>query len=270
MTAGASSLHESFQTVHAVLRGEEPPETAQAHLGLNPARMRFYADAVFGHVRDVLEKNFATVASVLGPERFGALVEEYYRRAPPGEFELNQNAAAFRDFLAQCAADERHGVIDAHVDLAELEWQEFAVYVSRAQMPESTHLVRPALNPTLVIIQLEHSVSGFLDAWREHEAGEPAPLLPDESDPETVLVLRHPETENALFVEADEALLFGLKVASDGLTAEQAAEVADLSLEAVQRILRTAADWGVILLPPERRKVSRSEESNHYYQGERS
>ncbi len=249
MTAATPSLQESFKTVHEVLRRNLPAAAAKVRLGLDPTRVQFYADVVFGHVRDSLEKNYATTAAVLGPQRFNALVEDHYRRWPPGEFELNQNAAAFRDHLAECAATGRHGVSGAHVDLAELEWQEFAAYVSQAQMPAPERLERPALNPALVILQLDYPVSGFLDAWREREAGEPAPRLPVEAAPETVLVLRHPETENALFVEADEALLFGLKVANDGLTAEQAAEAAALPLEGVHRILRSAADWGVILLP---------------------
>jgi Putative DNA-binding domain len=248
-------LDDAFGAVHAVLRGAQVPQTATAQVGLDPGRMAFYADAVYSHVQEVLEEDFSSVAAVLGSSRFERLVREYFESRPFDAYELNENAAAFRELLARCAAQGRHGVTGFHVDLAELEWQEFTVYVSPERIPDQTEVRVPTLNPTLVILQLDHAVNDFLDQWRDggDEASVPTlPDPPDQAEPTTLFVLRHPETENALFVAADEALLFALKVAHDGLTESEAAQAAAVPIQTVQSILQSAADWGVVVLPEEK------------------
>ncbi len=244
-------LDDAFGAVHAVLRGDQVPQTVAAQVGLDPVRMAFYADAVYSHVREVLEKDFCALAAVLGPSRFEPLVREYFEIRPFDAFELNENAAAFRDLLARCASEGRHGVTDFHVELAEVEWQEFVVYVSPEVIPHPSQVQAPTLNPTLVILQLDHGANDFLDAWRDGAQGDVLPPIPDQPVPKTLFVLRHPETENVLFVAADEALLFALKVAHDGLTVSAAAEEAALPIQTVQSIYQSAADWGVVVLPEE-------------------
>lgn len=261
MTGQEASLQQTFEALHAVLRGAAAPESAQAALGLDSSRVAFYADTVFEHVQDILHKNYAVLAELLGAERFETLVREYYALHPAEAFELNENAAPFREFLAEQRVSGRLGLTEAHLELAELEWQEFVAYVSPAQIPERRWLSSPELNPTLIVLQLDYPVAGFLDAWREWEGrGEP-PTFPTEPDPETVFVLRHPESENALFVVATDALLFALKVVHEGVDVDQAAEATGAPREVALAALREARDWGLVLWPEATTDVIRLDEN---------
>lgn len=243
------TLEQAFGTLHEVLRGAADPAVAHRRLGLDPARVAFYQETVFEHVRDVLDKNYGVLAAVLGPERFDALVAEYFAEVPATAFELNENAAPFREFLAVRAEVGTYGLTEAHLELAELEWQEFAVYVSEATIPEPSAISAPQINPTLTILQLDYPVADFLDAWREAGDSGSRPHLPADPAPQLVFVLRHPETDNALFFEATDALLFAFKVSHDGLSVQEAAEQAGVADSLVLAALQDAANWGLVILP---------------------
>lgn len=81
------------------------------------ARVQVYADAYFWRLRDVLREDFPRVASVLGEDRFDALVRDYLRRHPsesPSVRHLGREMARFLEWrldFPPCLAD-----------LAHLEW----------------------------------------------------------------------------------------------------------------------------------------------------
>lgn len=249
MSPQGASLQETFETLHAVLRGAAPPESAERALGLDARRVAFYADTVYEHVHDILRKNFTALAEVLGEATFASLVRQYYALHPAQAFELNEDAAPFREFLASRASRGEGALGEVHLELAELEWQEFVAYVHPAQIPARRWLSRPTINPTLAILQLDYPVADFLDAWRQRGENGDAPELPSAPRPETVFVLRHPESENAIFVAASDALLFAFKVVHDGAEPSQAARAAGVPEALVHEVLREASDWGIVLLP---------------------
>jgi len=249
MNRQGASLHDTFETLHAVLRGAKPPESAEVALGLDASRVAFYADTVFSHVQEIVRKNFAVLAEVLGQETFDALVQEYFALYPAEAFELNENAASFRELLASHVADGRFGLTEAHLELAELEWQEFVAYVSPVEIPKRRWLTEPALNPTLGILQLDYPVAAFLDAWRGWDGQGAAPPFPTEPAPETIFVLRHPDTESAIFLMATDQMLFAFKVIHDGVSIPQAALAAGVSEEIARAAIQEASQWGLLLLP---------------------
>ena len=248
-TGSAPSLETTFQTVHGALRQTLDPHAAGRRLGADETRLRYYSRAVKGHVENILYKNYPALADVLGPDRFGALVEAFYGSFPPHDYELNENAAAFRALLTEARETGRFGVTPFHVELAELEWQEFVAYVSSAKMPDPARLAQPTLNPTLSIVQFEFPVTTYLEAWQALTEHQIAPSVPETRDPETVFVWRDPQTENAAFAKADDALLFAFKISHDSLSTAQAAEQTGISLATVQQLLEAAADRGVVILP---------------------
>lgn len=244
----ALSLTETFEAMHALLRRDLTLDQAADRLGTPPERLAVYPRFVAGHVRAVLEKNFPALASVLGDELWQDLVRRFYRAHPPAHYELNRSAAPFVELLADRLKQGEPGLHPAHLELAELEWQEFSVYMAPQRMPRPAELDAPAVNPTLAVLQLTYPVASFLRSFGEAEEGE-APPFPLEPSAEVALVFRHPESGFSELLPADDALLFAFKTAHDGLSSAQAAAQADLPEATVTALLRAAAEAGLVILP---------------------
>jgi hypothetical protein len=240
-----------MEAVHRALRGEVDVGQAAGDLGVSGSRLALYAGFVRQHVRTAVEKNHSVLAALLRGPTWEALVDGYFRTHPPKSYELNAAAEGFRAFLAAEEEAGRHGMAPFHLELAELEWQEWVAYAHPDCTPLPAEVTQPTLNPTLRILRFDHAVAAFVEAWRgaEREGREDRPAVPDAPAPETVLVFREPASELAFFYRATDALLFALKVAADGLDVQGAASVAGLPKSRVRDLLDRAADIGLIVLP---------------------
>jgi len=243
-----SSLEDSFRAMHRLLRGEASPAEAAAELGASEERLAAYQGFVRGHIAGVLEKNFTVLPELLGPDAWGELRTRYFAEVPAGDFELNANAAAFPGWLAEQVEAGEPGLTEAHAELCELEWQEFAAFADEAELPDPATLPGPTLNPTLRILELRYPIAGFLAAWRR-SVPEARPELPTEEAPGVVFVFRDPETLDHAFAEADDNLLFAFKVVHDEIPLEAAAAAVGADEATVRRTLEEAVSVGLLHLP---------------------
>jgi len=235
--------------MHRLLRGETSPETAAERLGAPVERLAIYQQFARNHIDNVLKKNYTVLAGLFS-EQWDELVDGYLAEYPPGSYELNRNAARFREYLATLALDPARGITEFHLELAELEWTEFSVYASQVEIPTPEEVTRPMLNPTLQILALKNPVAEYVDRWRASggdKSHRPDILSP--ASPETVFVLRHPVSGLALYLKADHSLLFAFKVAHEGANVAEAAKLAGISETDAVGILHRAADAGLIVLP---------------------
>ncbi len=251
------SLKETIETMHALLRGKLPLERAAALLGMKEERLAVYPSFVKGHMRNILDKNYATLAALLVGDVWEGLASDFYDGYPSPYYELNANAAVFVDFLRGELDAGRPGLTPAHVEIAELEWQEFATYADPREIPPPEDLEELTLNPTLAVLQFTHPVAAFVAAFREAEQGadnEKAaamtpPSLPETPESEIVLIFRHPETDLVETMPTTEALLFAFKMTHDALSPAQAAKESGLDETKVIAILDEAVEVGLVLLP---------------------
>lgn len=242
-------LTQTVGTVHRLLRGEIDALEASRLLGAPENRLAVYAGFVKQHVRTALEKNYTALGPVLGRDTWDELVDRYFREHPPGDYELNAAASGFRAFLQGLVEKGLYGLNRFHLELAELEWQEWAVYASEVALPRPGDLTGPVLNPTLVILDLDHPVVDYLDAFRRRDdARDPVPPTPEPSR-QTVFVFRHPVTLKNAYLKADTRDLFAFKMVHDGLTVAEAVREAGLAEDTVRGILDGAVRAGLVLAP---------------------
>lgn len=244
-----------METVHRALRDEADVAQTARDLGVSERRLAVYAGFIRQHVRTAVEKNHSVLAALLRGPSWEALLDSYFRNPPPMTYELNAAAEGFRALLADEIAAGRHGLTPFHLELAELEWQEWVAYAHPDRIPQPAEVARPTLNPTLRILRFDHAVAAFVDAWRsaEHAGSAARPEVPATSapPPETVLVFRDPRSELAFFYVATNALLFALKVAADDLDVPDAAAIARVPEARVRDLLNQAANIGLVVLQNE-------------------
>ena len=243
-----NGLERTVTTMHRMLRGEIEPGQAARLLNAPENRLAAYARFVRQHVRTALEKNFTVLPKLIGGV-WNQLVDSYFRKHPPRDYELNAAAADFRGFLARLVEEGRYGLTAFHVELAELEWQEWLAYSSEEVVPTPEQVDRPTLNPTLAILDLVYPAADFLDAFRESGDRMAENDASMEPDPQTVFVFRQPRSMNAVFYKADASLLFAFKVVHERLGREEAAIQSGLPATDVSGILARASRLGLIVLP---------------------
>lgn len=246
------SLRDTMWIVHQLLRGEISAAEASQQIGNDESRLAVYHRFVSGHVRNVLEKNFAVLVSLFPKQAWDSIVPEYFRSHPSDSYELNANGAQFPRFLSQWADDPRFGITDFHLELAELEWREWVVYSTLKEIPSPDEIEAPTLNPTLIVMQLEYPVVEYVFRWRdEQEGGFPdgVPPIPEEKNPGVVFLFRHPSTHNPVIRRARDRMLFAFKVVHDAIPLEDAAQAAGIAVEDGESMVRDAADEGLVILP---------------------
>jgi len=246
------SLHETFEAMHRLLRGEITPAEAAARLGCEEARIALYPEFVLDHVRDVLQKNFSALVSLFSAEQWEVIVREYFRTNPPDHYEMNANAARFTGFLHQMAEQGRFGIGEFHLELAEVEWLEWVAFSSPKRIPGPAEIEEPILNPTLTVLELNFPVAEYLRTWEEERAkGFPGgvPQVPEEEKGGIVFVFRHPGTHEAQVRRASDPELFAFKVIHEGIPLAQAAEEARIGLPEGEAILARAERTGFVILP---------------------
>ena len=246
------TLREVFQTMHRLLRREISPAEASARLGCEEARIAPYPEFVLDHVRDILLKNFSVLAGLFAAEEWEAIVREYFQAHPPDHYERNANAAHFPSFLHAMAREGHFGIGEFHLELAEVEWQEWVAFSSPKRIPLSTEIQGPALNPTLTVLDLDFPVVTYMRIWeKERATGFPhgVPPVPGEKNGEIAFVFRHPQRQEAVVQRTRDTDLFAFKVIHDGIPLHQAAEEAGIDLSEARAILRDAEVTGLVILP---------------------
>lgn len=272
------TMHTMMQQMHGMLRGESSPHAvATGWMGAYGAdaaakRLRLYQGFVHGHIREALEKNYTVLAALLPPPVWERLVNAFFQRFPADTHELNDCARAFPEFVQTCCDEPAwEGVLgDVHVEVADLEWQEWVAYATQVEVPTLDHVLQPIINPTLTVLSCAYPLREFMTAARhwmaaqeEHATahGEAArgdqldhamhgpPAWPTEQQPEILFVMRHPKTLSNTFVRADEPLMFAFKMVHDGLSVADAAAAGQISESQVMDLLVDAARLGVVILP---------------------
>jgi hypothetical protein len=241
---------ETVELMHQLLRGQITPEEAATRFGAPVERVAIYQEFVKNHVKNALEKNYAVLARLLPADLWGQLLSDYFQQHPPWDYELNANAGQFRDFLRERVTNKSPGLHAFHVELAELEWQEWLAFSSADEIPAPSALDKPAVNPTLAILEFDYPVSKFVDAWREaRRQAQPLPQQTPEKSRERVFLFRDPLDHLPVFYKADDSLLFAFKLAYEETGIQEAASLSGLSADTVGQLLKQAAHIGLLVLP---------------------
>jgi hypothetical protein len=241
------SLEAAQRALHALVRDEASPEEIEDAIGAPAARLRVYRRMIRGHVRRALEKCYPAVRAHLSGAAWRELASGYYGDHPPTSFELNHAAAAFPGWLAgQISGDGAPEASPAHVDLAFLEWEALAAYLSAETVPELT--TGYAVNPTLSMLSLDYAVVEVLSAWDEGR-NEPPPGLPAEPmpSPRVAVIWRHPSRHRVRYRWADDDLLFALKVAHEDLDPGAAALAGGHPPSLGQQAVERAVEAGLLI-----------------------
>ncbi|HUH02465.1 MAG TPA: putative DNA-binding domain-containing protein, partial [Kofleriaceae bacterium] len=172
----AVTLAEIQHVLHGLLGGRAELRAVAEILGVDPARLGIYQDFVAGHVRSVLDKNYVYLRRLLEPAMWDALTREYFLAQPSRDWELNQAARGFGDFLEVELEAERPGIAPFHAVLAAFEWEELATYLSETELPASVD--GRVANPTLSVLELPYDIPGFIEAHPLEEMTPATPLPP--------------------------------------------------------------------------------------------
>ncbi|PKN54497.1 MAG: hypothetical protein CVU56_26180 [Deltaproteobacteria bacterium HGW-Deltaproteobacteria-14] len=246
-----ASLKDLAETVHAALRRELDTDVAAARLGVDPARLGIYRGFVHDHVSGILDKLYPYVRAHLGSQIWAELVAAYFREVPARHWELNACGEAFPAWLdARIAAGDGPGVDPFHVALAELEWEQFVVYMHAATVPAGEHLEAPVLNPTLSLLDLAYPVVRFIV---DHpEVGDVGPAIPVPAAARRLaLLFRRPGTWRVAYYQGSDDLLFALKVVHEQIPLAVAAEAVHQPIAVARAAVDHAIAVGLVLAPPD-------------------
>lgn len=225
--------------VARAIDGAASLDASAAALGLSPhetGRLGFYRDLVAGHGSRILRIMYGDTLAALGEDRFVAYGAAYNTAHPMRDYDWNATAAAFPSFLA-----EREAPAWA-VELARFEWAWFATSSHLAEQPDPAGPL--AINPTLSYLSFTHQVVAFVQTASAARPPQPA------AGEETVLLLRHPETQGVRAVPATPRALLALKIVAEGLTADALADAgADRALHA-QALAEGHASGALVGTPP--------------------
>ncbi len=241
------SLRETYDVMHAVLRGQRTAADGATALGVDPTRLAIYQNFVHGHVTYILTKIYPRVSACLSPETWNALAEEFFATHPPTDWELNEAAAPFAAYLAT-QLGQREELALFHISLAQFEWAQWSAYCDLARIPAPEDTPVSVVNPTLRILELPCPVIHHIVAMKGGDA--PAAPWPDGSDgPERVLIFRHPSRETSAYWRASPALILALATVDQGLTSEDAATTFGCSQADVVGALARAHEIGLCIMP---------------------
>ena len=242
-----TTLRETYEAMHRVLRGEVSPAEAAPRLGVDAERLAIYQGFAEGHVVGILAKQFPRLIATLPGAVVAALSRGFFRSHPPTGWDLNEAARAFPAYLAT----QRSQIAELshfHLALARFEWEQWVVYSAPTAMPDPAELEGLTLNPTLSILELPCPVVSHVIA---HDRGEedlgPLPTLA--MGPERVLLFRHPERETCAYWRASERLILAIATVHGGLSVDASALAHDCAVDLVDDALQHAQAIGLCLGP---------------------
>jgi len=241
------SLADTYEAIHAVLRGERSSDEGSELLGVDAERLAIYAQFVRGHVDGILAKQYPHVMHTIGPKAWRKLCSGFFTAHPPVHWELNAAAEPFASYLA-----DQLGVIEEitlfQVSLAQFEWAQWEAFSDPARIPEAHTLQTHEVNPTLRILELPCPV---IDAVLTLKRGETLnDTLPGaDAGPEQVLVFRHPIRETSAFWRVTEPLVLALTTVDAQLDAAEGANHLGRTTQEVTEGLSRAREIGLIIGP---------------------
>ena len=156
-------LGEFFAAIEPALVGRAGVAETAATLGVDPRRLEVYATFCDNHRRDLLASIYPGVRRALGA-RWAATYRAFFLARPPRDWELNGNAEPFVEWLG---AEVRAGRLPAWlVDLADLEWWEWAVQVAPSAAPMFAGDAEHGACAGAAVRTYVHDVVGWADAER--------------------------------------------------------------------------------------------------------
>jgi uncharacterized protein len=228
----AAAAADPSPVIHGLVRESLAVDDAARALGVPRVRADLYRRLVKGHVRTALEKIYTTLMRAVPQGQWDEWVASYDRAHPPTHYELNATALAFPLFL------ENVGAAPFLIELAQLEWAEFAVMMDEAA-------VTPGLNPTLTLFAFDYPVASWLAARRAGDESAPVTTFPAPS-PEKVAVVRDAAFDVRIvpLSEADIALL---QAVSAGADAQSLATATGVSLATAEAALTRLAERALLV-----------------------
>ncbi|MDY7229745.1 DNA-binding domain-containing protein [Hyalangium rubrum] len=233
-------LRHFFDTMDGYLAapgGLERLRAAHPGWDAKDSRVALYEEFVRHHVSATVEKLYPLTLACLGPERWAELVRAYDATRPARHFEVNRLGEGFPAFVADVAA--ARGLPEFVPALVRFEWADWAVYASEEQVPERVE--RLTVNPTLTVLQHPFRLAPYIHA----KATGPAPAPGDEM----LLLWRHPQHHRTWFLAAHEQALLVLKMALEGLSAQDVAAATGVAEDHVRRAVEECTRDGLVLAP---------------------
>jgi hypothetical protein len=188
-------------------RPDEPTKSS-LWTGPIPERLDVYRNNTHTNWTDTLNHDFPLTRQQFPDEEWRALQKRYFIKHPPEHWELNTSMTPFSAWL-------KTQKIKPYVkELADYEWQDLKVFISRAEIRPGTGMS----NPTVVIRAYEHQIFFWVESGAP--ASKPPQQRPEvlvfyrdskntchiqEADPLMILLLEHFKTPGAL-LEALEPL----------------------------------------------------------------
>jgi hypothetical protein len=214
-------------------------------------RLEIYAGAYFQRLLDVMREDFPATRTVVGDERFSALVRTYLAAHPPTEpsvFDLGRHFPRFlakrRDlekFVAELARLERATLEVFHA----AEATALSAEAMRAIAPERWPALELRTHPALAIVDCKFAVAPVLRAISEH-----APWSNPPREAASVLVWR--QSSQVFYRPLEPGEREALKLAARGasfasMCAAASAKVAGDAVAAINRMLARWLSEGVLV-----------------------
>jgi hypothetical protein len=220
----------------------EAPEASFTALGDAP-RFHLYRQMIRTRLSGMAKQAFKVSLELVGSRRFDASFERFLAAQPPTRAFIRDAIADFGVF----ARTDRE-LLDAGpawlVDLVRFEEAKWRVAYRRAQWePEGLvafdFSAAPWLNPTLVLLELDHPVQSLVEAYEK----EPNASLPEPpASASRVFVYRPPRGDDIRWYAAD-PLTFGILSAADPSRAEPSATAnAEPGATSLAELVRSTAD----------------------------
>jgi hypothetical protein len=229
------SLARFFEEIAPTLLGETPAEESAAKLGVDPRRLGVYEYFCRVHRFETIDGLYPHCKAAVAPALWPALVEDFFRRFPMRNVELNSNGERWPEFLA--AELGARGLPAWLPELADFEWWEWQTLIAPNE-PGDPRTGPLRFASTLEVRPYRHDLLGWLEGGR---VGEP------EAAPGYVLFWR--DEELSLRREAASPLeLLVLKSVASGepLTPKLLAQL-DATQDEVDETIADLREAGILL-----------------------
>tara|TARA_B100000029_G_scaffold506752_2_gene590059 strand:+ start:690 stop:2330 length:1641 start_codon:yes stop_codon:yes gene_type:complete len=236
------SLPDFFEQMGAALEGRRAVDQVTEHFNLNELaqkRIEFYRSMIHHHSTEILTLVYPDTQRALGTELFEQLSEAYVKAHPMRDYEWNATAEAFPRFLASACSEKTFTLAPWSVELAQLEWDWFATYTHREEMPSVNEGL--AVNPTLLWHQFQYQVASWM---LEKDNG----TDPKEGN-ESVLLFRHPVDMKTKLVPATSERLLVLKMVSENQSVDAVVEQTSADPDFIRTAIEQGLEEGLLLGP---------------------
>jgi hypothetical protein len=169
---------------HAFAAHIRDPQRVPAPEGVDPRRMRVYAELFFNNVERLLAANFPVIRTLHDDDAWRGLVRDFYREHAARTPLFTEVA---REFIRYLEARRARGIDDAPflVELAHHEWSELALSLDEHEIATVPH--DPDGDALIGIPVVSPLVRVFAYAFPVHRIG--PDFRPVEAAPQPVLIL---------------------------------------------------------------------------------